>query len=92
MEGTQQAEWLWEEVAGVLQAELAREAAALCRWDLREIEARVQPLLRRVGGALLSGSALDIRRFALGLLQLLGFAGKGIVDRPFKVGHLREPI
>jgi hypothetical protein len=57
MEGTQQAAWVWEEVAAVLQAELARETAALCRGDLREIEARVQPLLRRVGGALLGGVA-----------------------------------
>src|SRR5579862_5074339 len=57
MEGTPQAQWLWEEVAGVLQAELARETAALCRGDLRAIEARLQPLLRRVGGALLAGVA-----------------------------------
>jgi hypothetical protein len=56
MKGTQRATWLWDEVQAVLAAELAREAEALCCGDLREIEARLQPL-RRVGGALLCGLA-----------------------------------
>lgn len=31
-----------------------------------------------------------MRRFSVGLLQVLGFAGEGIIDRCFEVGHLRE--
>ncbi|HVC80244.1 MAG TPA: hypothetical protein VNL35_07065 [Chloroflexota bacterium] len=41
----------------VLLAELAREEAVLCQADPRVIEARLQPLPRRVGGALLGGLA-----------------------------------
>jgi hypothetical protein len=57
MEHTQRVAWLWEEAQAALRAELEREAAVLCGGDLREIEARLQPLLRRVGGALLGGLA-----------------------------------
>jgi hypothetical protein len=57
MEGTQRAAWLWEEAQAVLGAELAREVGALCSGDLRAIEAHLQPLLRRVGGALVGGLA-----------------------------------
>jgi hypothetical protein len=57
MEGTPRAQWLWEEVQAVLVAEVAREVGVLCSGDLRAIEARVQLLLRRVGGALLGGLA-----------------------------------
>jgi hypothetical protein len=57
MEGTQRATWLWDEAQAVLRGGLEREVGALCGGDLREVEARLQPLLRRVGGALLGGLA-----------------------------------
>src|SRR5579872_261372 len=57
MERTQRLAGMWEEVRTVLLAEVAREEAVLCHGDLRAIEARLQPLLRRVGGALLGGLA-----------------------------------
>ena len=67
MEDTAQARWVWDEVQAVLGSELAREGEALCCGDLRAIEACLQPLLRRVGGALLSG---------LARLRLAGLAGE----------------
>lgn len=57
MEDTQRAQWLWEEVQVVLGAELPRAVDVLCRGDLGEIEARLQQVLRQVGGALLGGLA-----------------------------------
>jgi hypothetical protein len=57
MEDTQRAQWLWEEVQAGLLPALEREVATLCGGDLRTIEARLQQLLRHVGGALLGGLA-----------------------------------
>jgi len=57
MESTQRLAGMWEEVQAVLGEGLAREEAVLCTGDLRALEARLQPLLRRVGGVLLGGVA-----------------------------------
>lgn len=57
MEDTRRLAGLWEDVRAVLEAEVAREEAVLCGGDLRAIEACLQPLLRRVGGALLGAVA-----------------------------------
>jgi hypothetical protein len=87
MEGTQQAQWLWAEVAAVLQAELAREAAALCRGDLREIEARVQPLLRLAELAgdrpVCSRCEGPVRLVGERPRTLVGLVGEVTVRRPY---------
>ena len=70
MEGTQRAHWLWEEVETVLEAALARDVDELCFGDLGAIAARLQPLSRRVGGALLGG---------LAQLRLANLAGEPVV-------------
>jgi hypothetical protein len=57
MERTQGLAGLWEEVRAVLEEGLGREEAVLCTGDLRAIEARLQPLLRQVGGVLVGGVA-----------------------------------
>jgi hypothetical protein len=57
MESTPRPAGMWEAVQAVLGKGLAREEAVLCTGDLRALEARLQPLLRGVGGVLLRGAA-----------------------------------
>jgi hypothetical protein len=57
MDRTSMVAALWEEVGAVLQEALAEQLETLCSGDLQTLEGHLQPLMRLVGGALLSGLA-----------------------------------